>query len=85
MMIDKGVDSMTATYPTNSELLSILAQTQFKPFDDMDWCLFAGCESKEPLIGSYNDFIIVIDGHIINMVREEDQYGGQLYSLIEGL
>lgn len=76
---------MTYNYPTSAELLSIIAKTEFKPFDDMDWCLFAGCESKEPLIGSYNDFIIVIDGHMINMVHEEDVYGGVLYNLSKGI
>jgi hypothetical protein len=75
---------MIYNYPTSAELLSIIAKTEFKPFTKNDWYAFAGCESKEPLIGSYNDFIIVIDGHIINMVHEEDQYGGVLYNLSKG-
>ena len=69
-------------YPTKTELFSIIANTKFREFDEMDWCLFAGCESKNPLIGYYNEnFSIVIDGDMVNIVHAEDSYGGQLYEL----
>ena len=70
-------------YPKNSELLSIIAKTEFKPFDDMDWALFSGCESKNPLIGviEESNHIIVIDGNRINIVHEADEFGGELYEL----
>jgi hypothetical protein len=72
---------MTYSYPTKTELFSVMAQTTFKPFDKMDWDAFAGCESKNPLIGYYGDFTIVIDGGLINIVHSEDMYGGQLFEL----
>ena len=68
-------------YPKNSELLSIIARTEFKPFDDMDWALFSGCESENPLIGVLEDLIIVIDGIRVNIVHEADEFGGELYEL----
>jgi len=82
-MIDKGVDSMTAsfTYPTQAELFSVMAKTEFKPFDKYDWDAFAGCESADPLIGYYDEFTIVLDGDMINIVHGEDIYGGQMYTL----
>jgi hypothetical protein len=69
------------SYPTQAELFTVMAQTQFKPFDKMDWDAFAGCETKNPLIGYYNDFTIVIDGEMINIVHFDDGYGGQMYTL----
>lgn len=69
------------TYPTETELFSVMAQTEFKPFDRYDWDAFAGCETKNPLIGYYNDFTIVIDGGLVNIVHSEDMYGGQMYCL----
>ena len=69
------------TYPTQAELFTVMAQTKFEPFTQADWDAFAGCETKNPLIGSYGDFAIVIDGDMINIVHAEDEYGGQMYTL----
>ena len=71
----------TINYPAQYELLTIITNTNFKPFDKWDWQTFAGCESADPLIGYYNDYTIVIDGGCINIVHAEDSYGGQLYEL----
>ena len=73
----------TFTYPAKSKLLSIIARTEFKPFDDMDWALFSGCESENPLIAvlEESNLIIVIDGNRINIVHEADEFGGELYEL----
>ena len=68
-------------YPSMAELVVIVANTTFKPFDKVDWYTFAGCESDNPLIGYYNDFCIVLDGNNINIVHPEDEYGGQLFEL----
>ena len=68
-------------YPTKTELFSIIAKTEFKPFDGFDWDCFAGCESENPLIGTYNDFVIVLDNDMINIVHSDDEYGGQLFEL----
>ena len=74
---------MTATfsYPTQAELFSVMAKTEFKPFDHYDWDAFAGCESENPFIGYYGEFTIVIDGELINIVHSDDLYGGQLFGL----
>ena len=69
------------TYPTQAELFSVIAQTKFVAFTQADWDCFAGCETKNPLIGYYNDLTIVIDGGLVNIVHSEDMYGGQMYCL----
>lgn len=68
-------------YPNAAELLQIIAKTEFNPFDKGDWYAFAGCVTENPLIGYYEEFTIVIDGHQINMIHSEDEYGGELYDL----
>lgn len=68
-------------YPTQPELLSIMAKTEFKPFTKADWFCFSGCETDEPLIGYYEEFTIVIDGDIVNIIEVADEFGGQLYKL----
>jgi|LakMenEpi03Aug12_release.lakeMendotaPanAssembly.Ray.scaffolds.fasta_scaffold1400243_2 hypothetical protein len=80
---DERKNSMTASfsYPTQAELLTVMAKTEFKPFDKADWDAFAGCETAEPMIGYYGEFTIVIDGDMINIVHGEDMYGGQLFGL----
>lgn len=69
------------TYPTQTELLPLMAKTTFRPFGEADWWAFAGCETAEPMIGETDQFIIVIDGDMINIVHPEDEYGGQMYCL----
>ncbi len=80
---DERKNSMTASfsYPTQAELLTIIARTNFKPFDKADWDAFAGCESENPYIGYLMEFTIVIDGDMINIVHSEDEYGGEMYTL----
>jgi hypothetical protein len=68
-------------YPTASELLTIISKTEFENFTQSDWDGFNGCESKEPRIGYHEEFTIVLDGDVINMVHHEDLYGGVLYQL----
>jgi hypothetical protein len=71
------------TYPSKPELMLIIAKTEFNSFTEGDWFTFAGCETKNPLIGYYKDFTIVIDGSIINIIHAEDGHGGQLFSLYQ--
>ena len=47
----------------NVTALTILAGVEFKPFDDMDWNMFSGCQTENPLIGETDSYIIVIDGN----------------------
>lgn len=70
-------------YPNQAEALIIIAQTEFQPFSEGDWYAFAGCQSDKPYIGYYKDYTIVIDGDKVNIVHEEDEYGGKLYSFEE--
>jgi hypothetical protein len=72
-------------YPNSAELLVLIAKTKFRPFDKYDYMAFSGVESDNPLIAETDEYTIVIDGHIVNMLYSEDEFGGQLYSLIEGL
>ena len=67
--------------PTKAELLTFIAKAEFKPFTQMDWDAFSGCESENPFIGYNGEFAIVIDGNLINIVHSEDSYGGQLFEL----
>lgn len=69
------------TYPKSAELLKIIANTTFSPFTKGDWYSFAGCETKDPMIGYYDEFTIVLDGNLVNIVHNDDSYGGQLFKL----
>jgi hypothetical protein len=71
----------TFTYPTQAELLILIAKTKFEPFNEGDWFCFAGCESDNPFIGYSDEFTIVLDGHLINIIHSEDSYGGQLFGM----
>lgn len=66
-----------------TEILALIAKTQFAPFTDSDWEAFSGCESATPFIGYNGDFTIVIDGETINTIHAEDEFGGQIFSLNE--
>ncbi len=68
-------------YPTKAELFALIASTTFSPFTKSDWDAFAGCESENPMIGASGMFTIVLDGSMVNIIHEEDGYGGQLFEL----
>jgi len=72
-------------YPNSAELMTIIATSKFRPFDKYDYMAFSGAISENPLIAETDEYTIVLDGHIVNMVYQEDQFGGQLYSLIQEL
>jgi len=72
-------------YPSKIELLTLLVNNKFRPFQDCDYYAWAGVEGKNPLICETEEYSIVIDGNIINMLYHEDEFGGELYSLVEGL
>lgn len=68
-------------------LLRKIALSSFREFTETDWDAFQGCESKDPLIADdvqYNTVghTIVIDGDTINVIRDGDMYGGQLFRLV---
>lgn len=63
------------------EALRMLAETSMKPFTRDDWYGFAGCETKDPMIGQHGDFTLVLDGSTLNILHGEDGYGGTLFEL----
>lgn len=65
------------------EALRMLATTEMKPFNKMDWCAYAGCESKDPMIGESGEFTIVLDGDLLNICHQDDGYGGTLFKLYQ--
>ena len=72
---------------TTVQALLMLAQTEMRPFTKLDWDCFLGCESKEPMIGDGkldgNEYVIVLDGDTLNIIQDEDFFGGQLFKLTE--
>jgi hypothetical protein len=55
-----------------AEALRMLATTTMRPFTKDDWFGFAGCETKDPMIGEQGEFVIVLDGAMINIVHQDD-------------
>ena len=67
-------------YPTEAELFSLIARTEFKPLDAGERQTWAGCESENPLIGYDGEFAIVIDGDNVTISHCEDEFGGRMYT-----
>lgn len=63
------------------EALRMLSTTTMEPFTAQDWSAFAGCESKNPMIGTSGDFVLILDGDILCVVHGDDNYGGTLFKL----
>jgi hypothetical protein len=40
----------------------MLALTKMNPFTEADWMAFGGCVSENPLIGEFDEFVLVLDG-----------------------
>lgn len=62
-----------------SEALALLGKATMKPFDDVDWDAFSGCESECPMIGYYGACTLVVDGDVL-MVMMVD-YGWRMFKL----
>ena len=58
---------------TASQILALVARTEFRPFTKHDWQAFAGCNSDEPLIGENGDYTVVIDGETIEVLDAEGE------------
>lgn len=69
------------TYPTHKAALAMLAATTMRPFTENDWDCFAGCETANPTIGEFGDYLLVRDGDVLNLLAEGDEGGGELYNL----
>ena len=57
-----------------TEALSIIARTEFKLFDETDHYAFAGVESEEAMIGTYQNTVIVIDGPTVQFMYEDGEF-----------
>ena len=66
----------------SSEALKMLAGATMRPFTQCDWYGFAGCETKDPMIGESGEFVIVLDGTLLNVVHQDDDFGGTLFELV---
>ncbi len=57
---------------TASEVLRLVAKTQFKDFTKDDHSMFNGTTSNDPLIGEPDDTrILVLDGDIVSVTNTE--------------
>lgn len=66
---------MTALPVSPVEALRLVATLSFRPFSDVDWDCWAGCESAEPLICETDDFTVIIDGEVITFNSYHDDNG----------
>lgn len=48
-----------------AEVLAMVSVTSFADFTKNDWLAFSGCESYNPKIGYYGDYILIIDGEVL--------------------
>lgn len=88
-MNDMKVDS-TPKYPP-FQVMKIIGQTEFRPFTRQDWMGYQGCESAEPMIGTYKTYhpetgairtgVIILDGAAVGITDDDDSGGGRSYCL----
>jgi hypothetical protein len=67
---------------TREQALMLVATTEMKPFTKADWMSYSGCETENPLIGEFDDFLIVLDGNeleIFPIASEEPTNADESY------
>ena len=69
---------------TPTEALLIVAKTQFRPFIESDYDGFMGVESDNPMIGEYEDKVILIDGNVIQ-IQDCDMNSCYIFNLGDAL
>jgi len=65
------------------EVLKAVADATFRPFGELDWNPFAGCESLNPMIAEYGEGLLLIDGEnvvVIDADETETQFRLELVS-----
>ena len=68
-MVDEKDSLMNA-----ATALSLLVQTQMRPFNSNDYTYWSGVESANPMIGENGDYLIIADGTEIQIFRwDEDE------------
>lgn len=66
-------------YPTLAQAFRLLATTTMRPFTKLDWQMFSGCETTDPLIGESGPYLLVLDGETLLLLAQADCGGGQTY------
>ncbi len=68
---------------TRENALALIAQLQFRPFSKADWQSFAGAESENPLIAENDEYLVVLDGNIVEfyVVDKEEIFQFSLQNL----
>jgi len=56
--------------------LTLIATTQFRPFDKSDWMSYSGCETENPLIAETDEWVIIVDGKYAEFVPIDPIDGG---------
>lgn len=54
--------------------LILIAQTEFRPFNLVDYDVYAGVEGDNPYIGESNDYIIILDGNMVQLIDAEGNF-----------
>lgn len=57
-----------------STALRLIAQTTFHPFTNADYQTYGGVESTNPMIGETEDYLIIIDGDLIQFHDMEGDF-----------
>jgi len=57
-----------------TEALSLIAQTTFNPFTNADYMSFAGVTSDKPYIGENGDYLIILDGNMVQFMNAEGDF-----------
>lgn len=57
-----------------SEALRLIAQTTFHPFTKADYQTYGGVESTNPMLGETEQYLIIIDGDLIQFHDMEGDF-----------
>lgn len=57
-----------------AEALMLIAQTKFHPFTNADYQTYGGVESTNPMIGETDDYLIIIDGVLVQFHNMEGDF-----------
>jgi hypothetical protein len=57
-----------------NEALTLIAKTTFSPFTKADYESFAGVESENPYIGENGDYIIILDGNMVQFMNADGDF-----------
>ena len=53
---------------TRETALALIATTKFAPFTKADFMAFGGVETENPLIGESDEWLIIIDGNLVDFL-----------------